>query len=488
MPIPEDDDISVPHKSPILQPLPDADLPKPIIAVPQANPAYQSVAIDLKQSPARSIISYVAGSNWTVDWYSQVATSDTSTMGQAPTVSGVYQQYRKIVGLVLKVTNALSYSQSDESRSESMTGTALVFSKLVVNEGDQFVADVGIGKPAVFRVTNTKKNSQHRDTTYEIEYQLDTADPLRIRDLDQKVVSTYVYRQDFLVSGQSPFVIEQDHADLVSIAHAVQTLTDEFFGTFYNNRYSTLLLPNQVNTIYDAWHMRFVDALFDTSSHIRVLSKRTLSVQPELLLNTDSIFDLILRQSDRFSGNVFSKAGVVSTQSFRDQPALNNIAWTGISYAVYPTNSSIGNGVRSSELKSIVPLPITQESSSNAYASLNDSMPDEVGLNNAPINGNESLIAENSNVNNRQLKGITYDDYYVFSEQFYKHPVVKDRSLLDPLERLVWDFLQKKQLDSKQLLGMAQNSVHWDDINRFYYLPVLIRIMRNFVESYGVVK
>ncbi len=77
---------------PIVKAKPTA--PTPVITNPPkvVDKPFDSPLVDTKYTPLSSLITFVEGYNWTVDYYSQVIGKDSQLQGQDPSLPKQYQQ------------------------------------------------------------------------------------------------------------------------------------------------------------------------------------------------------------------------------------------------------------------------------------------------------------------------------------------------------------------------------------------------------------
>ena len=128
---------------------------KPVI--PKVEPdKNQSVFIDTRYQPLSSLLKYTQGAIWTVNYYSQYHDRDNATYAQDPGQSPIYQQFRKIERLELRVESPLNQQQDQESKGFSVKGSAYLPLSIIPNAGDMFTADVGDGREGVFQIDNSR--------------------------------------------------------------------------------------------------------------------------------------------------------------------------------------------------------------------------------------------------------------------------------------------------------------------------------------------
>ena len=74
------------------------------------------------------------------------------------------------------------------------------------------------------------------------------------------------------------------------------------------------------------------------------------------------------------------------------------------------------------------------------------------------------------------LKGCFSDDYYVLSSDFYHQT-----ENADTFERMVRQYLQRKELDAVQLSKTIGISNTWDAKEQFYFIPMLLIMIRSYL-------
>jgi hypothetical protein len=78
------------------------------------------------------------------------------------------------------------------------------------------------------------------------------------------------------------------------------------------------------------------------------------------------------------------------------------------------------------------------------------------------------------------IYSVTVDDYYIFSEAFYK----RIPGQLSKLESLVYDYIEKKEIDFSVLHTLIIECTQWPLLERFYYIPILMLIAKNTLGSF----
>lgn len=444
--------------SPLVTPTPVA----PVNVLDVASSDYKNVAIDTRWTPISSIQAHVEGSQWTLRaYYSQVITTDSQLAGQQPTSSAVFQQYKKIEDLIIRVSSPLSQSQDPDTKTMTYAGTGLVYAGLIPNEGDMFTAAIDNGVVATFRVIGTVKKSIFRETIYEINYQIQTTDPAYLADLEDKTVDTYVYRQDFLTNGQNPMVVKSDDDLLMQLMGAYHTLSKQYFPRYFDQRYSTMIAPGQQYSIYDPFFVKFLLKAFDTTDHYLLQSIKDLNVDDMPALKQSNFWTALLNRDFSYINAGFTKIGFTSTQNFARNPYYNSIRFTGVQLCAYPLDPQplINNAPTWAPLLEPVvyaPTPGT----STAFG--------------IPAN-----LAAVTNPNIPSIYPVTQDDHYVFSANFYAQT-----STQSVMEGIVSAYLRGEQIDLLSLYNSTKLFMQWGALEQYYYVPIVLFLIRAAVRSY----
>lgn len=432
---------------------------QPINTLRVADTRYKDVAVDTRWTPVSSLLRHVEGASWTVDYYSQILDRDSQLNGHQPTTSGVGQQYSKINALELKVTSTLAQSQDEETKTMSYSGSALVYSFLIPNEGDMFTADIGDGQTATFRITLSSKKSVFKESVYEIEYTIGTTDAAYLSDLENKVVKTFEYRRDFINYGQDPVIIQSDAKLLGALDAVYGALAEQYFPRFFNREYFTLTLPQQPESVYDPFLTDFVLSSFSSDDSPILAQVRDISVSEQKAMHLDNFWVALANKDLSRLTSGFTKTRLVSTRGFSDNPYLGSIRYTGLKQCVYPANPIAYHD--------IIPLteamPMSTSHVNYGYALILPTAPTG-----APLP-----------VTTPPIYSVLCDDFYVFSEAFYLQTANQSN-----LENLVSSFLKEEAIDLARLTNLAKLALKWNPLEQFYYTPIVLFLIRATVRNY----
>lgn len=418
------------------------------------------IVVDTRYTPLSSLLTYIEGASWTTDYYSQVINKDNDLRGQDVGESAIYQQYSCIKGLELKVVSPLQQSQDPESKRMIVSGTATIYPFLKANEGDMFAADVGDGREGVFRIKTTERKSYLREAVYQIEYDLvyySDADKVRRVDLDNKSINTYYYRKDFLQHGQNPLLIQSDNNTVNELTQKYSEIIKDYFGWFFNKDTNALIVPGQLEKTYDHYLTQCVLGILTTTDAIEILNVRRLNVDADPYVKQPQLFQVLFLRDKDLLINSNAKMGTVSTRYFAKDPFMQGIVYSGAKRLVYPKNPDMSL-INANDAQALTP--------------------DDFDFNIVPTSiGDINQAFAIDNLEPASLPAIIYkvnvDDYYVFSQSFYKD--TDGKSLL---EILAMDYLENKAIDANKLLEIVKTYKYWGGLEKFYYLPIVLILIK----------
>lgn len=466
----------------LVKPSPVADVADPVTTILVTESTYADVGIDTRWTPLQSIMSHIAGSVWEVTYFSQVIDTDSQLMPQSPTVSAAFQQYRKIEGMQLRVSDPLNIQQDDTTKMMQIDGSAIVFAAVIPNEGDMFTADIGLGKPAVFRVATSAKKAIFKEAAYDITYAFASTDEEYIHDLEMKTVQSLVFKKDFLNRGQNPLLLEEEAVIIENLEAQYRALADNYFNTFFNNEYKTLTVPGQTYSVYDPFLVKFVSEQFTQEDSHLLQDLRVLNTGSDGAVKQDNIWKALRYRDASYLKNGFTKTGLVLTNQFTNNPYHNGIRWSGVQLCVYPTNPRIGiGGLRTDEVLLTTSIGLISDTPNTFYT---DKEAPASGTDSSNTTMYPSTLLAKTNIGlnpdgTLNLKKVTHDSYYVLSEDFYK-----DTEDKDVLEYTVSKFLDRTELDAVQLSKTAKLIPQWGMVEQFYYTPIILFMMRCYIYGF----
>jgi hypothetical protein len=439
-----------------------------VVNIPKiVSPETKGIVVDTKYTPLASLISFVTGSSWTVDYYSQIINKDNDIRGQDVGQSSVYQQYTRIRGLEIKVNNPLSQNQNNDDKRTVVQGTATVYPLFIPNEGDMFCADVGDGREGVFRVKSSEKKSYLEQATYVIDYDLvyyAAESVSRKADLDAKSVRTLYYVKDFLTYGQNPLLGEEQFNAIGELGSLFNEMVQNYFNWFYSNEFRTLIVPGQPLEVYDHYLTEAVLSILSTRDHVNIKNIKKLNIDGDEYLKQPQLYKALVSRDYSLVALGNTEMGLVNTKLFSRDPWLEGIAYGGIKFLVYPTKPDTSFN----SLSSVPPKTVSDNKL--------------VPVSTRPGNITQTVTSVNVETTPGQKKDfhLVLDDHsYVFSKAFYE----QDDTGKSNLELLVSDYFDRKAIDTVRLSRLAATYKNWGGLERFYLIPILLILIRTTIRN-----
>lgn len=449
---------------------PEPTQPEEPIKKASVAPTYRHNLIDTKEVRETAIITQIDGTPWSVEYFSQILGGDEEPTPFQYAGLDVYQQYTKIVGMEVRVTSPLSAQQDEQSAAFTVTGSANVYPFLIPNKGDIFFADVGDGQLGAFVVTNVSRKTWLKQSAYEIEYTLKNYVDADLESLvNNRVVRKLHFNKDLLKNGQYPFLVENDQQLKREFEANIRYFMERYYREFFSEEFNTFLVPGQTSTTYDLYLTKTMLRLFNPHHHILYKKVVEYNCDGEQMMARLNIWNCLLQGHSRFNDIMAQHMWLIPARSFNYQPRYGSIRYSGIGKVVYPflTTPLVDDGY--------IPRDNPQ---GETYQNLDDMDLDLISvIENTQLGGMEDPDNPNPEVEVTQIPlihPVLIDDYYVFSESFYN----KSETGQSVLELLVNDMLSGEAIDYNKLNLLCKDIKKWGRLERFYYLPVLIILMR----------
>lgn len=427
---------------------------------------YQNITVDTQYTPQDSLLTHVEGASWTIDYYSQVLDRDSGTAGQGLGTDPLYQQYKLIKGMEIRVTSPLTTNQRTETGEMISEGTSTFYPFVIPNKGDMFIADLMDGRAGVFEVVDSRRLSIMREACHSVDYKLVAiSDATRIADLSRKVVQTVFFERDFIKHGQNPLLVEDDYENFQFLRRNYGLLISRFFKRFYSKEYGTIVMPDQPEAVYDHFLVKAIFQHLDTWDAMELRDVRQLNVDDDQVMKADSFWSMLMMRDRSVMPDIFQQVGTVSAKAFTRVPTFEGIAYSGMRDVIYPLDPTlrVDNQLTQNPKLAAGFEPVRLGAAGRKMSSfLNPKAPADPTLDG--------------------IKHTFEEGYYVFSKAFYEN----DRSSItsqSDLELVVQDYLDKKEIAYGRLRKLIEQSANWDSVDTFYYIPVLIIMIKAVIRS-----
>lgn len=454
------------------QPAPGPQAPAATIQ----DPAYKHSVVDGRVTPLSALLQHVEGSPWVVDYYSQVIASDEEATPWQPHQAAVYQQYRLIKDYQLKLQGSLSIGSDPVTHEMTVTGAALIYPRLKPNYGDMFIADVGDGQAGMFVVGPPTKKTILTDTTYEISFTLvRIATDIIINDINRCVVDTGYFNKDFLLYGQNPVMTAGATDALQTINEFQMTLLTRWTTDFFSKEFKAFLVPDQDSPCYDSFLTHFMFQLFDRNVNGNMRRAKELNCEGLPMLEVTSFWQAMIQVDPNLLYSVFTTANRIPTNLQGGFPYMDGIGHSGIDDMIGPMSGGSVVDVAYSykgtatytgkEIQN--PTPTDLAAAQTAFlAKLNTystGYPTEISTD-PSMTGNTVPV----------IRLIGSDDRYVLTQAFYDDDVAG----MTKIERLLRQYFHEQRVPLAPLFALCDCIRTWMPLERFYYTPILLAMLR----------
>lgn len=438
------------------------------------DPAYRHSLVDAKEKPLSSLLVYISGSNWFVDYYSQQIGSDEELSPFQPSQQAVYQQYLLVKDFILKLQDSLSQSIDPETQVATVTGTATIFPFLKPNKGDAFIADIGDGRAGQFTITDVQKKTILKETCYEVSFTLARFMTQELETLiNSRVIKTVYFQRDYLAYGQNPMLTSEGVQNRKTLETLEADLFRHWAEAFYSKEFRTFLVPGQLEPTYDPYVTKAVFKLYDTRLYPQLYKARELNVGGVPLLDQPDFYTALLAVDKSQLQDVFENMQGISVTEWAPQPAIDCVRYSGIRTVVAPRflSASVDGDYGHAQ-------PITGIS----LRTLNDWAVDMASMMfNNVLNGlyldDSSLPAVDPIFVSEEVPlvhPILLDDGYVLSHAFYSDNVEG----MSKLEYMIHHYFQHREVPIPILVTFCETIRKWGRLERYYYIPILLAMLK----------
>lgn len=452
---------------------PKPPVPTPIDPIPLKiySDGYKGVTVDSSVTPLANIIQFVEGHIWEVEYYSQVLGRDNEPQPNQQERSAVYEQFTRIKGLEIRVSSPLVPEHDAESGSMTLTGSAFLPADIVPSKGDTFLADIGQGREAQFTVTSVSRKTHYAQSVYQIEYDAvgysdHNVSAIR-HDLGRKTIKEFHFVKDYRYLGVYPLVLDKTLTDRIEMDKLYKELIAAYTADFYSYEYRTFLVPDQEVTTYDPFITSELLKWVDVNDARVLLDVHRPRVTTGYGRIPDTVWTAMSKANHAVLMHGMHKAGLVGRDYFRAMPDLGGFFYTGIERCVYPMD---GSTEVDAGYESICP-PGNEAMLNRTRGRFYDLK--RIGDLTA-LDGLWYKPDENKPLSLPHIAPVNLAGYYVFSEAFY----TGEGALASNLERLIHQQLKHDTIDSTLLIDVAKTAMRWENLERFYYIPALIALLK----------
>ena len=436
-----------------------ASVPNPIQIT---SPKFKGITVDSRYTPRQNLISYVQGSQWHVNYYSQVLDTDSGLTAHQLNRPGHAQSYRLIQQMLIRVGQGLQDSQDATTKIMTVSGNGVLIAGVIGNVGDVFLADIGDGQEGFFEVTSSEKLSILKDAVYNIEYvMVGYSTPTIVDDLAAKTIETVYFRKDYMIHGQKPFINTSEMEYLHYFGGEVDLLTSYYFSRYFDDEFQTLTLPGQLRATYDPFLVKALASYFTTDAAKELNRLRILNIGNQPSADIVTVWDAMLNPHKSYLRIMEPKMGLAYAVTFPAAALMNSIRYTGITYVVYP-------------VENVAALDNTE---SLAIPTANDSIVVKPSTKIQATNDvRDELFKDTPSAEMNVIPSVTMGNHYMLSEHFYNNTPG-----MSILEVCVRKHISGEAVDPLALKALLMTVYYWSELEKFYFIPMVLILVKQYM-------
>lgn len=434
-------------------------LPEAIKEPPKTN--FTSL---VPESKYVSLLKYVEGYPWTVDYYGQILNDNNTLQHFDPSTPNLTQPYYKINKLILQVSSALTSSYDSSTGVTTISGTSLTPYKVKPNVGDVFIANIDTNEDAIFIITNVTRKTYRKDTIYEVDYNLYayvSEQPSFYQQLNNRVQDTYYFNPDTDFFNRNILIKPSVKEAIDRLKTFLIVSKEYYFKTFYQPITGNIFIPGIDSTFFDLYLQEFLMETCDYNSfYFKKLSLFNFSNISFYKMKT--ILNAIRERNKDILNNSFftTKCTFISSAQLNNKIRLGTPSFVNIDYIISP--EQINQSLNIDNLDRYPSTDVTYDCRTdlNYNNFFNKNIP--------VLDGNKLL-----------LQTLFDDNYYIVSENFYDY-INGDTSVnLSYIEFIIYKFINREAIAKEDLVIAVESYNNWSLLHQLYLLPVMWHIIKN---------
>ena len=235
-----------------------------VVADPSRHEIY-----DHRNTPLWSLEASMQGAPWKVIAYFQQRLGiNDAPKGLDLNLKASSQSYTRIEHLELLVQSALSPSFDSKQATMEVSGEATMYSFVVPNREDYFLAESNIGRMGLFRINDVRRGTHEKNSIHTVEYaivdEITENDP-RFKNLYDKSSVVMVFSKQRLIENLNPMLLSETYEQMRSLRGRYKNLVEFYFRSFFRKEYNLMYVPGQDARYYDPFMMQFLMSIVSTA-------------------------------------------------------------------------------------------------------------------------------------------------------------------------------------------------------------------------------
>lgn len=475
--------------------VPSAVVKKPS-PVTLTDPSYKHSIVESAKRPLETIISFIGGSNWYVDYYSQVLRSGEELKPFDRSSLTVYQTYRCIHNFQLKLQGGLTSTDQQSSGRIEQTGTMIIppYVSLSPNIYDMFIADIGEGVAGLFTITGVNKLSLNAQAAFECNFELVTAmtDGLE-KQLNHKTVEDLYFKKDLLMLGENPIIQREEYHGVNRLEELEKEIAQLWLSGNFSYEASTIAVPHQPEPTYDPYVARAMTNLIDYRTHPNYGQVKLYNCDDHRMAKYMDIFTVLAENKKHYLARCFTKAIAVDTRQLKVMALQNTIRFSHMNRVVVPTQSNLDPDnygwlwsipQQSKHNLILTPSSVTPPPTTSCCPAdpMEPCGPSTLGTSGGTIGSGDikdNVVDYNQPTDVGMAIPKITNESYVLSMAFYQG----DLPNCTLFERKLHQILNGEHLDWQTVSKFCEAYPRWGRLEQYYLTPLLICMIRSALKG-----
>lgn len=380
--------------------------------------------------PGEELKAYIASYKWEVTYFHRVASNEDMVTQYDPNLDPAIQDYERIDNFIINVDTPLQTGTSD------MSGDGYIDIDTTPNPNDLFIAKIADGKSIIFVITAVDKTDYNREPIYKIEYKLMAEiggldDPL-LTTIINSTTNEYIYNDKYRIDKTQSIYTKEEKYSRDTMYRNINELVEYWSNKFITNKtnfYMGYVKDNKI--VYDPQMETFIRSLIGVNNlnrkvEIVEFDDKKISILDYILDNNIPI-KRINRYTSKINMNAISK-----------DPYLFSLSY-----------------IQVDKIIDVISNPVTDKVNEliNSYF---PKVEQQTYIFRKPIYDNIITGLD-----------ITYDTHSKF-------------------EQLFLSMMNGTTIKQESILEIYDNIFSLDDEEQFYFIPILIYIMKYFITTFTV--
>ena len=438
-----------------------------VVAEPKKHEIY-----DHRNTPLWSLEASMQGAPWQlVAYFQQRLGVNDAPKGLDLNLKPSSQSYNRIEKFELLVQSALSPSFDTKQATMEVSGEATVYSFLVPNREDYFLAESNIGRLGLFRINDVRRGTHERNSVHTVQYtivdEITDNDP-RLANLYEKSSVVTVFSKQRLIENLNPMLLYETYENVMSLKERYLNLVEFYFRSFFRKDFNLMYVPGQDARYYDPFLMQFVLSIVSSVDAPEIGRMGMVSLNNGRMNDAYTFWTAMSERKwsvlDHVNPRLGRKAPASFYSGFQTRSAhYGNADWLVVPY-IYDDSMMTANVVQEAVTGSSCYCDDTKDSEPFLFKQTTTSRGTQLPITDAVYPSASGPIPIYTPIHTLSTM--------VFPEAFYDG---KTDTLMEILTR---DYLKGAPVDTKQLIFMLDFFPKMERLEQFYFGPILMALIK----------